>query len=416
MKKEELKQRQEIIEKYAKHVSRGKVDLYLQFGIDLVPGRREGTVIEDLDGRKFFNVHCNGGVFNLGHRNPEVIQTLIDALQTYDIGNHHLISGPRAILAEKLTATFPENLNKVTYNVGGGEAVDFAIKLARANTGRKKIIYAKGGYHGHTGLALAAGEDKFKKPFLGETPDFIPVEFGNIEDVRQHCSSEVAAIIFETVPATGGIKIPPPDFFPEVKKTCEEKGALFIIDEVQTGWGRTGKLWGFEHFNFVPDIVVLGKGMSGGIYPITAVVYREPLADFLLQDPFIHISTFGGSGLGALVALKVLEISSRPEFLENVNKQARIFREGIEEIMEKIPGIIVEFRQLGLMMGLKIRDEMTALMFLKYLFDNGVYTVYSGNDPSVIQFLPPLIISDEESKEIINRVKRTTKTVKEIAG
>ena len=408
--------RKEVIEKYARYVSRGKVELYTQFGLDLVPGKRGGVIIEDVDGRKFYNVHCNGGVFNLGHKNPEIIQALKEALEYYDIGNHHLISAPRALLAEKLVEAFPGDLNKVVYNVGGGEAVDLAIKLARGYTGRMKIIYAKGGYHGHTGLALAAGEEKFKKPFLGDTPDFIPVEFGNVEDVRAHCSEDVAAVIFETVPATGGIKIPPPDFFPQVKKICEEKGALFIIDEVQTGFGRTGKLWGFQHFDFLPDIVVLGKGMSGGIYPITAVVYREPFESFFLQDPFIHISTFGGSELGCFVAMKVLEISSKPEFLENVNRQAAIFREGINSIMEETPGVIVEFRQLGLMMGLKIKDEMSALIFLKHLFDNGVYTVYAGNEPSVIQFLPPLIIRDDESKEIIERVRKTVKSVKEVTG
>ncbi len=409
-------QREKILDKYKEFVSRGKVELYTQFGLDLIAGKRSGVILEDVDGRKFYNVHCNGGVFNLGHRNPEIIQALKEALEFYDIGNHHLISAPRALLAEKLAETFPGDLNKVVYNVGGGEAIDLAIKLVRGYSGRMKIIYAKGAYHGHTGLALAAGEEKFKKPFLGETPDFIPVEFGNIEDVVANCSEEVAAVIFETIPATGGIKIPPPDFFSKVKKLCEEKGVLFIIDEVQTGFGRTGKLWGFQHFDFIPDIVVIGKGMSGGIYPITAVIYREPLETFFLQDPFIHISTFGGSELGCFVAMKVLEISSREEFLDNVNRQAEIFKEGIMQVMEEVPGVIVEFRQLGLMMGLKIKDEMSALIFLKNLFDNGVYTVYSGNDPSVIQFLPPLIIRDDESKEVIERVKKTTKSVKEIIG
>ncbi len=408
--------RKEILEKYAKYVSKGKVDLYTQFGFDLVAGERGGVKLKDIGGREFYNVHCNGGVFNLGHRNPEVIAALKEALEYYDIGNHHLISGPRAILAEKLVSTFPDPLNKVVYNVGGGEAIDLTIKIARGYTGRMKIIYARGGYHGHTGLALAAGEEKFKKPFLGETPDFIPVEFNNIDAVREKCTEEVAAVIFETVPATGGIKIPSPDFFPEVKRICSEKGAMFIIDEVQTGFGRTGKLWGFEHFDFVPDIVVIGKGMSGGIYPITAVIYNEEYETIFLQDPFIHISTFGGSELGCHVAMKVLEISSRKEFLDNVNKQAQIFREGVESVMNEIPGVITEFRQLGLMMGLKIKDEMTALIFLKHLFDNGVYTVYSGNDPSVIQFLPPLIIREDESRDILDRIRKTTMSVREITG
>ena len=406
--------RDKYVDYYAKYVSKGKVQLYQDFQMDIVPGSREGVIFEDINGKKFYNCHSNGGVFNLGHRNKEIINVLNNAVKDYDIGNHHLLSAGRALLGEKLAKVFPGNLNKVVYGVGGGEAIDLAIKLSRGYTGRYKILYAKGGYHGHTGLALAAGERKYKEPFLPDTSDFVEVEYGNSKDVISKLDSNTAAVIFETVEATGGIVIPPENFFGEVKKATEENETLFIIDEVQTGWGRTGKLWGFEHFNVEPDIVVLGKGMSGGIYPISATIYNEKLESFFLRDPFIPISTFGGSEIGVLVAMKVLEISDSPQFLEHVNNMAKLFYDGVNNIINSIPGIIVEFRQLGLMMGLKIKDEITSMMFLKYLFDNGIYTVYSGNDPSVIQLLPPLIINEGEVFEVLNRIEKTTITVREL--
>ena len=219
--------REEYIEKYSQYISKGKVELYKQFEMDIVPGKRIGIIFEDINGKKFYNCHSNGGVFNLGHRHPEIIKTVKKAMEDYDIGNHHLLSAGRALLGEKLAESFPGKLNKVVYGVGGGEAIDLSIKLARGYTGRSKILYAKGGYHGHTGLALAAGEKKYKDPFLPDTSDFIEVEYGNSNDVISKLDSDTAAVIFETVEATGGIVVPPKDFYKKVKDP--ETGLIFKI-------------------------------------------------------------------------------------------------------------------------------------------------------------------------------------------
>ena len=391
-----------IVDMYAEHVSPGKAEIYRKYDMVLVPGKRGGCYLYDMDGKKYINCHSNGGVFNLGHRNKEVIRAVVAALKEYDIGNHHLISKPKALLAKSLAAVMPKGLNQVVFGVGGGEAIDLAIKLSRGVTGRPEIISAIGGYHGHTGLALATGDRKFKEKFGPPAPGFTQVRFNNIVDLVSAVSDKTAAVIFETIPATMGIVVPEREFFKEVREVCDKNGALLILDEIQTGFGRTGKLWGFEHFGVVPDMVVLGKGMSGGIYPISATVYNEKFAGFFREDPFIHISTFGGSEIGCYAAIETLRLSKRKPFLAHVKRMSGLFKKGFEKLSRKYPSLKLAVRGLGLMMGLEFKDEGTALFMMKILFDRGVYVVYSGNDPRVLQFLPALIVTESQVKEILS--------------
>ncbi|MCK5332195.1 MAG: aspartate aminotransferase family protein, partial [Candidatus Marinimicrobia bacterium] len=311
--------KQTTIDQFRHHVSSGKTEFFLKYGMDFVMGKREGSYLYDIDGEKrLFNLHCNGGVFNLGHRNEELIDLLISAIAELDIGNHHLMSRERAELAAMLADLMPGDLNYTVFGVGGGEAVDLAIKVARGYTQRADIISATGGYHGHTGLALAAGDAKYRQPFGPPVPGFRQVSFNDLAALETALDDQTAAVILETVPATLGMVIPDPEYLPSVSEICHRNGTLLIIDEVQTGLGRTGKLWGFEHFEIIPDIVVLGKGLSGGIYPISATIIREPLESVFHPDPFIHISTFGGAEVGCRVAKRVLEISASADFLSQV--------------------------------------------------------------------------------------------------
>jgi putrescine aminotransferase len=372
----------------------------------------------DVDGqKKLINCHCNGGVFNLGHRNPDIVQTMIESLQTLDIGNHHLISQQRAMLAAKLAELTPDNLTYTVFGVGGGEAVDLAIKVARGYTGKQQIISANGGYHGHTGLALAAGDAKYYEPFGEQAPGFAQVAFGDIEALETAVSqAPTAAIILETIPATLGMPIPPPDYLPQVRELCDRTGTLLILDEVQTGLGRTGKLWAYEHFNVVPDIMVIGKGLSGGIYPMSATCFSKELETIFHDDPFIHISTFGGAEVGCPVAMKVLEISNDPMFLANVNECAHIFAEGFQQLQVKHPNVLVGLRQLGLMMGIEMVNEYCGPLFSKAAFDNGLLSIYANNDKRVAQLLPPLIVERPLAEEIIERVDAALGGVTQMLG
>ena len=406
-----LSPKQKAIEDFENHVSTGKVAVYRKYGIDLVAGRRQGSFLWDLDGEKrLFNLHCNGGVFNLGHRNRELVDVLKSSLDEWDIGNHHLISKCRADLAFLLAELMPGDLEYSVFGVSGGEAVDLAFKVARAYTGRATIISARGGYHGHTGLALAAGDEKYRRPFGPPAPGFVQVPFGDLGALEQAADDDTAAVILETVPATLGVVIPPDGYLQSVRKLCDDKAIVLILDEVQTGLGRTGKLWGFEHFDIIPDIVVIGKGLSGGIYPITATVLRKPLESVFHDDPFIHISTFGGAEVGCRVAYRVLKLSSNPDFLAHVNRLAQCFAEKTTALITKHSKILIGLRQLGLMMGLELKNEICGPLLTKTAYDNDLLMIYANNDPRVCQFLPPLVMEMEKVDWIMARLDKALAT------
>ncbi len=393
---------EELAAVFREHVAPGKLAFYEGRGLQLVMGRREGIWFEDAyTGMRLINCHCNGGVFNLGHCNPQVTGAVAEALGTLDIANHHFASGHRARLAQRLSATTDHALPRVVYGVSGGEAIDLAIKAARGTTGRQKVVSAKGGYHGHTGLGLAAGDSAFRDPFGPNLPGFVQVPFNDSVAMEQAIDDETAAVLLEPIPATLGMPMPKEGYLPEVRRLCTERGACLLADEVQTGLGRTGRWWGYQHEGIVPDAIITGKGLSGGIYPITATLLTKRLHEVLDggDNPFLHISTFGGAELGCVAANAVLELVGAPGFLERITDLSARFGQAFEPLP-------FQLRRRGLFMGLAFASENEAFGALLRLLQQGVFSFPAGNDKAVLQFLPPLIISDEETDDLIERVTK----------
>jgi len=383
---------------FGRHVNGGKAALFEQLGLDVVMGARAGARFDDAySDRRFWNCHANGGVFNLGHRNPRVIAAVRDALEHLDIGNHHLVSGLRAALAERLVATTGGRLTGVVFAVAGGEAIDLAIKVVRGVTGRTGIVSVRGGYHGHTGLALAAGDAQYREPFGPNLPGFVQVPFDDLEAIDAAVGDDTAAVVLETIPATLGMPIPSPGYLAGVEARCRARGARLVLDEVQTGLGRTGRMWAYQHEGVEPDVVVTGKGLSGGIYPIAATLMTRELHAFFDDHPFIHISTFGGAELGCAAALAVLDIVEDPAFLPRVTALGERF--GAE-----LRPRSYQLRRRGMFMGLKFGAERAGMFAAKLLYDAGVFAVWANNDPSVLQFLPALTLTDDEAGELIATV------------
>jgi acetylornithine/succinyldiaminopimelate/putrescine aminotransferase len=198
--------------------------------------------------------------------------------------------------------------------------------------------------------------------------------------------------------------IPPEDFYLEVRRLCDKRGAVMIMDEVQAGLGRCGKVWGIDTYGVVPDIIVTSKGLSGGLYPISATIHREWLNPFLDENPFIHISTFGGSEVGCYAALAVLDILEEPDFLPHVREMAGIFKDGLAGLRERYPRVLLEARQRGLMMGLKMANEFCGPLMTVAGFQHGMLTIYANNDTSVSQIMPPLIIEKTEALQVLERL------------
>ena len=391
--------REETFRAFAERVSRGKVRTFEAYGLDVVMGERSGATFSDaFDGRRFLDCHCNGGVFNLGHRHPAVLRAVREALDRVDIGNHHLVSGWRARLAERLCASTGGLMAGAVFGSGGGEAVDLALKVARGVTGRRRVVSALGGYHGHTGLAVAAGDAQYREPFGASSPDFVQVPFDDLPAMAAAVDGATAAVILEPIPATLGMPIPRPGYLAGVGALCRERGARLVIDEVQTGLGRTGRMWAFQHDGLAPDAVVVGKGLSGGVYPITATLLTAELKAFLDDRPFAHVSTFGGAEPGCAAALAVLDVVESPGFLERVVAVS-------DRLAAGLAGLPFELRRRGLMMGLRFPAEGAGFMAAKLMFDAGVFCLPANNDTSVLQLLPPLVIGDGEVEELLRQVK-----------
>jgi acetylornithine/succinyldiaminopimelate/putrescine aminotransferase len=397
----------EVLEKSKEFWNPDKTTFWSESGVPLVIDRREDYFIYDVSGKRLIDVHLNGGTYNLGHRNAEVVQAITVAMQHFDIGNHHFPSLARTALAEALVSSAPANLTKVIYGSGGGEAIDIAIKTARHATQKRKIVSIVKAYHGHTGLAVGTGDDRFSKLFLSDQPeDFPHVPFNDLEAMEGALRGrDVAAVIMETIPATYGFPLPEPGYLEAVKSLCEKYDALYIADEVQTGLMRTGELWGITKHGIEPDIMVTGKGISGGMYPIAAVLVSERCAGWLNEDGFGHISTFGGAELGCIAALKALEITSRTETRSMVHYIADFIGRGLREIQATYPDWFVGIRQNGVILGLEFAHPQGAKYVMKRLYENGVWAIFSTLDPRVLQFKPGILLKPEVAEELLDRVE-----------
>jgi acetylornithine/succinyldiaminopimelate/putrescine aminotransferase len=398
----------QFLEKSKQYWNPGKTQFWLDEDIDLVIDRREGYFLYDMDGRRLVDVHLNGGTYNFGHRHPELVACLQQALERFDIGNHHFPALARTALAERLAACTPGDLRYTIYASGGGEAIDIALKTARHATGRRKIVSIIKAYHGHTGLALATGDPRFSALFLSEGPteDFVQVPFNDVEAMaRALAGNDVAAVIMETIPATYGFPMPREGYLRSVRELCDRHGALYIADEVQTGLMRTGHLWGVETFGVQPDIMVVGKGISGGLYPLGCVIVSERHAGWLSEDGFGHISTFGGAELGCIVALKVLDICQRAEVASVVDYIADLLRAGLERIQAEHPAFFVGIRQSGVVFGLEFEHPQGGMLVSRQLYRNGVWAIFSTLDPRVLQFKPGILMDRELCEEVLDRVE-----------
>jgi len=389
--------KEQMIAKSKEFWNPGKTQFWIDAGIPLVIDRREEYFIYDMSGKRLIDAHLNGGTYNLGHRNPEVVQAVTMAMQHFDIGNHHFPALARTALAEALIKSAPAGLSKVIYGSGGGEAIDIALKSARHATQKRKIVSIIKAYHGH----------RFSKLFLSDRPEEFPhVPFNDLAAMEDALRGrDVAAVIMETIPATYGFPLPNPGYLEAVKLLCEKYDALYIADEVQTGLMRTGELWGITKHGITPDILVTGKGISGGLYPIAAVLATDKAASWLNEDGFGHISTFGGAELGCIAALKTLEICSREETRSMVHYIADYVAMRLADVQATYPDWFIGIRQNGVILGLEFAHPQGAKYVMRHLYENGVWAIFSTLDPRVLQYKPGILLKPEVAEELLDRTE-----------
>jgi len=388
---------------YAEYVNPMKVRTLKSAGLDIMEARREGAAVWDVTGRRYVDCITGAGSFNTGRRNPRIVEALKQALDELDIGVFLIASKAKADLAKRLAEITPGDLKWTMFGVGGGEANDYAIKLARGFTMKTEIISAVKSYHGHTGFSLSAiGREAYQKPFLPLMPGFRKVPFNDPQAIENAITDDTAAVLLEPVQGEGGINVPDDVYLPAVRDICDRHEVLLILDEIQTGLGRTGRLWCSEHYGVVPDIMTTAKSLGGSLYPIAATVFREGLGDFLIANPFIHLSTFGGSDLGAVVALAVIDYILENDLPAHAARMGERFRAGFDTLVDRYPAILREVRQKGLMMGLQYTDDSLGPRMSYQLAQHGVMAIFTGNDTSVMRLMPSLVIQPEEVDEVLN--------------
>lgn len=383
----------EVLRDAAEYWNPHKTQFWIDEGIPLVIGDRQDYVLTDIDGHQLVDVHLNGGTYNVGHRNPRVIAALTEAMEFADVGNHHFPAVARTALARELVHRTP-GAAKVVFGSSGGETIDVAIKSARWATSRRKVVSIVKAFHGHTGLAVGTGDERFAQRFHADRPDeFVHVPFNDIGAMRSALAAgDVAAVIMETIPATYGFPMPAPGYLAAVAAAARENGALYIADEVQTGLGRTGTFWAIEQEGVEPDILVTGKGLGGGLYPVSAAILGKQAAGWLNEDGFAHMGTFGGSELGSIVALEVLDIVTAPETVEHVHRLSEFFSAGLAGLRQRYPNELIGIRQKGLVIGLEFAEGLGAQPVMRELYTRGVWAIFSTLDPRVLQFKPGLLL------------------------
>jgi putrescine aminotransferase len=394
----------EGFELIAAYLSPHKAKAFRDLGIDLVQGRREGVWVHDLDGRDYINLRCSGGVFNFGHHAQWAVDALCDAAREHDMGDWLLPSARRAQAGEALARLLPEPLRYSFFTGTGAEAVEVACKLARSVTGRRGFVSAEHGYHGHVGFSLAMDDPPLRERYEPVTPGITRVPFGDVDAARAAVDSDTAAVIMETIPATGGYLLPPDGYFPALRELCDEHGALLILDEVQCGLGRTGRVWAFEHFGVVPDMLITGKGTSAGVYPIAACCFSERVEQHFATDPFFHPSSFAGSEIGARVLIAAVDRYADPQLCAHVEEAGERLAAGLEQLAERHPDRLAGHHGLGLMQALDTHSPEQGLDLTLRCFASGLLAIFAFNRQQTLQIMPPLVISAEEVDEVLERL------------
>lgn len=389
-----------------------RVETWLGAGVPMVIGRREGYRIWDIDGHELQDFHINGGTYNLGHRHPECVAQLIQGLETLDVGNHHFPSEVRGKLSKMLAERAPGDLHYTVFTPSGSEANDVAIKTARKATGRRKIVAFDIAYHGHSGFSGAVGENTNAKYFGSAfQQDFLQVPYNNIDALDTMLKSEdIALLMIETLPATFGFPLPDADYYAQVRQLCDRYGTLLLADEVQTGMMRSGKLWAFENYGFVPDMMVTGKGLGAGLYPMGALVMSKKVGAWLEENGWGYVSTFGGSELGCHIALKALEITTAQSTQDNVADLANYMRQGLNKLRARYP-FFCDIRQLGVIFALGFDHKMGGMQMSVALYQEGLWAMFAGYDRRYLQFKLGLLANHAFCDEALNKLEAALQNV-----
>ena len=362
--------------------------------------KAQGSKMWDADGKEYIDLIAGISVCNIGHRHPSVVEAIKKQADEYlhIMVYGELVENPQVAYAKMLTDHLPTTLNSVFYTASGSEATEGAMKLAKRFSGRTQIISFKNSYHGSTQGALSImGSEYWQQAFRPLLPDILQLNYNNFEDL-QNITDRTACVVAETVQAEAGVLIPQNNWLLALRKKCDETGTLLVLDEIQCGFGRNGTLWAFEQFNVVPDILLLGKALGGGM-PLGAFIADKKMMDSFTNNPVLgHINTFGGHPVSCAAGLAAFNVLLKEKIIDGVKAKEKLFLSLLHH------AAIKSVNTCGLMIAVLFENFETNKKIIDALIVQGIFTDWFLFAPNALRISPPLNISDEEIKVACEKI------------
>ncbi|MTV47452.1 aminotransferase class III-fold pyridoxal phosphate-dependent enzyme [Heliobacillus mobilis] len=406
-----------VVELYEEHINPSIARLYRLMGMASTARKAEGSYVMDDQGRTFLDFLGNFGTVSLGHRHRRVVDAVISQLGVMGQTARYLLDEPTARLAQMLAQLTPGDLQYCFFCNSGTEAVEAAMKVARLSTGKSGLVGTINGFHGKTlGSLSLSGREPFREPFEPLLPRVKHIPYGEVTALVHILEEDrdVAAFILEPLQGEGGVVVPPAGYLSEVREICDDYGVLLILDEVQTGMGRTGKWFACQEEEVVPDILCLAKALGGGIMPIGAILSRPSVWQPMLENPWIHTSTFGGSPLACAAAIAAIEVMMEENLAGQAREKGLRIMQRLQKLAERYPQVIADVRGRGLLIGIEFVKEGVGGVVIGRMVENQIIVGYALNNPRVVRLEPPLNVADEDIDRVLDVLEAAVAEANEI--
>jgi len=410
---------EEVVEYWEENVNPGFLEYRKSVSdeytaVEWKDGEEGGAVFTGMRGNQYIDCLGGFGIFNVGHRHPKVVAAVRAQLRKQALHSQELLDPLRAYAAHLLAWIAPGNLQYSFFTNSGTESVEACLKMAMLATGRAHFVATTGAFHGKTiGSLSGTSKAAYRVPFKGALLDFTHLPLNDVSALEAHFEGsnftgrEIAGVILEPVQGEGGINITSVDYMRAARRLCTQYGALLIFDEVQTGMGRTGKMWGCDHARVIPDIMAVGKAFGGGVMPVGACLGTAQVWAKYMENPFLMTTTFGGNPLAMAAAIATMEVIHNEGLVEQSREKGAYFLKGLQDLGEHYPNLIKEARGLGLMIGLEFQTNSMGYQFSSEVFSRGVLVSGTLVNARVIRIEPPLTISMEQIDTVLNVMKET---------
>lgn len=387
----------QTLARFETYINPGMIQLLKFMGLEEVEASSEGCYVCTSAGTRYLDFLGGPGVFTAGHRHPKIIEAVKQQIDLMPLGSHMLVNPVTGLLAEKIAQITPGDLQYTFFCNSGAEAIEGALKAARAHTGRPHFVAAEGAFHGKTfGALSASGRDIYKTPFQPLVPGFRHVPFGDVDALAEAVDNDTAAVLLEPIQCEAGIIVPPDGYLAAAREICDRNGALLILDEIQTGLGRTGKMWACDWEGVCPDIMTLGKALGGGVAPLGAFTATPEVWDIFAENPFVHTSTFGGNPLACAAGVAALEVIVEEDLPRKAEERGRQLLEGVNALQAEFPGLVQAVRGRGLLVGIAFADSDIGGLVISGLVGERILAAYGLNNPEVLRLEPPAVITADE--------------------